>query len=104
MLEFASVLFILVGAHWICDYPLQGQFLAEAKINGPLRLYHLIAHSGIHGVAVFLITGNIWFGLAEWVAHTIIDGCKCRGATSFAVDQFLHILCKVMIALLFISI
>lgn len=85
---------MLLGAHWVCDYPLQGQFLSDAKQKGPLRLYHLIAHSGIHGAAVALVTGSLWLGLAEWAAHTIVDQLKVDGKTTFQVDQALHILCK----------
>ncbi|WLS01729.1 DUF3307 domain-containing protein [Shinella oryzae] len=85
---------LLLGAHWVCDYPLQGDFLATAKQNGPLRFYHLCAHAGIHGTAVALVTGNVWLGLAEWLAHTIIDELKVRGRSTFALDQTLHIVCK----------
>lgn len=85
---------MLLAAHWVADYPLQGDFLATAKQNGPMRVYHLVAHAGIHGGAVALVTGNVWLGLAEWVAHTIIDELKVKGWTSFALDQTLHIVCK----------
>lgn len=85
---------MLLGAHWLCDYPLQGQFLSDAKTKGPLRFYHLVAHSGIQGAAVAVVTGNVWLGLAEWAAHTIIDELKVRGYTTFALDQALHITCK----------
>lgn len=87
---------LLLGAHWLCDYPLQGHFLSDAKIHGPLRIYHMVAHAGIHGAAVALITGNIWLGIAEWIAHTLIDQAKVDGRTSFAMDQTLHLLCKVL--------
>lgn len=87
---------LLIGAHWVCDYPLQGGFLASAKQNGPLRFYHLVAHAGIHGAAVALVTGNVWLGLAEWAAHTVIDELKVKGKTSFALDQTLHVVCKVV--------
>lgn len=86
---------MLIGAHWLCDYPLQGQFLSDAKANGPLRVYHLVAHAGIQGAAVALVTGNVWLGLAEWAAHTVIDELKVKGLTTFAIDQALHIACKV---------
>jgi|SRR5690606_16699579 len=86
---------MLLGAHWLCDYPLQGQFLSDAKVKGPLRFYHLVAHAGIHGAAVALVTGNVWLGLAEWLAHTVIDEAKVRGRTTFAQDQAAHIICKI---------
>ncbi|NNH30998.1 DUF3307 domain-containing protein [Rhizobium sp. SEMIA 4085] len=50
---------MLLAAHWLCDYPLQGQFLSDAKQSGPLRVYHLIAHSGIQGAGVAVVTGKI---------------------------------------------
>lgn len=93
---------MLIGAHWVCDYPLQGEFLATAKFKGPLRSYHLIAHAGIHGAAVALVTGNVFIGLAEWATHTVIDELKVRGKTSFAIDQALHVVCKLIwLAILF---
>ena len=96
-MEASLTLFLmLLGTHWICDYPLQGQFLSDAKAKGPLRVYHLIAHAGIHGAGVALVTGNVWLGLAEWVLHTIIDEAKIRGKTTFAQDQALHIACKLL--------
>lgn len=87
---------MLIGAHWVSDYPLQGQFLSDAKAKGPLRFYHLIAHAGIQGAAVALVTGNVWLGIAEWLAHIVIDEAKVRDKTTFAQDQALHIACKAL--------
>ncbi|NLS07849.1 DUF3307 domain-containing protein [Rhizobium sp. P32RR-XVIII] len=85
---------MLLAVHWLLDYPLQGDFLSKAKQSGPLRVYHLIAHSGIQGAGVAVITGNIWLGLLEWLAHTAIDEAKVRGRTTFAQDQASHIACR----------
>jgi hypothetical protein len=87
---------LLLGAHWLCDYPLQGQFLSDAKAKGPMRVYHLVAHAGIQGAGVALVSHNIWLGLSEWLAHTVIDELKVQGKTTFAQDQALHIACKVL--------
>ena len=87
---------MLLAAHWVADYPLQGDFLSRAKAEGPLRVYHLVAHAGIHGGAVALVTGSVWLGLAEWAAHTVNNELKVRGWTSFALDQVLHIGCKIV--------
>lgn len=95
-----TTLFLLLAAHWVADYPLQGDFLAKAKQSGPLRVYHLIAHAGIHGGAVALVSGSLFLGLIEWIAHTIIDELKVRGKTTFAVDQTLHIVCKIIYIIL----
>ncbi|WP_246704554.1 hypothetical protein [Rhizobium sp. P32RR-XVIII] len=55
-------------------------FLSGPKQSGPLRVYHLIAGVG-------LVTGSVWLGLAEWLAHTIIDEVAVGGGTTFAQDQ-----------------
>ncbi|ESY88338.1 hypothetical protein X739_00530 [Mesorhizobium sp. LNHC220B00] len=85
---------LLLAGHWVADYPLQGDFLAVAKAQGPLRVYHLMAHSGIHAGAVAVITGSVWMGLAEFVVHAVIDENKTHRRISFATDQALHIACK----------
>lgn len=90
---------MLLGAHWVADYPLQGDFLAKAKgdnlmFGETMRQYHLIAHAGIHGAAVALVTGSVVFGFVEWGLHALIDELKVRRVTSFKVDQALHIACK----------
>ena len=94
MTEALTLLLLLLAAHWACDYPLQGDFLARAKAEGPLRVYHLTAHAGIHGGAVALVTGSLSLGLVEWALHTTIDEMKVRKRTSFAFDQAAHIVCK----------
>ncbi len=97
-----SMALLLLAVHWVADYPLQGDFLAKAKTQGPMRAYHLIAHAGIHGAGVLLVTGSAWIGIAEWIVHAIIDESKVRGKLSFAQDQILHIACKALwIALVF---
>jgi len=43
---------------------------------------------------VALISGNAWLGLAEFLAHGLIDWCKCRGLYNLGTDQTLHLGCK----------
>lgn len=97
-----NCLFWLLVAHAVCDYPLQGDFLARAKnrhdpINGGERFWPwaLGAHSAIHAGAVTLVTGSVILGCVEFVLHAIIDAAKCEKLTTFNVDQFLHVACKV---------
>lgn len=85
---------LLMAGHFVADYPLQGDFLANAKQKGPLRLWHLFGHSAIHGGAVGLTTGSLALGLAETAVHMAIDEAKTRGFTTFAQDQALHVFCK----------
>lgn len=92
-----ELLLLLLAAHWVADYPLQGDFLARAKADFAsceIRVYHLVAHAGIHGGAVALVTGNVWLGLIEWALHSLIDEAKVRGKTTYGADQALHIICK----------
>lgn len=91
----------LIAAHAVCDYPLQGDFLARAKnrispVPGFPWYQALGAHAAIHGGAVGLITGLWWLGVAEAAAHFAIDDLKCAGRISLNGDQALHVACKVL--------
>lgn len=102
-----ELLLLLIAAHALCDYPFQGDFLANGKnhknpIPGVPFYHPLLAHSSIHGAAVGLITGNIWLGVAEFLIHTAIDYSKCDGRIGFNTDQVMHIICKfVWVAFIF---
>ena len=96
----------LIAAHAVCDYPLQGDFLAKAKnrlapIPGVPWWQALGAHAAIHGGAVGLTTGVWWLGLLEFAAHFVIDDLKCSGRLgagekAFNLDQIGHLICKVV--------
>jgi hypothetical protein len=60
-------LLLLLAGHFLCDYPLQGQYLAIGKNrhtplgqqeNGTLWLHALTGHAVIHGATVALVTGS----------------------------------------------
>lgn len=94
-----EILFLMVGAHFLADYPLQGDFLSKAKnranpIKGVPWYQGMIAHASIHGLAVGLVTGVWWLGIMELIAHAAIDDAKCTGKICFNTDQILHIVCK----------
>lgn len=95
----ATVLTLLLLAHFLADYPLQGDFLAKAKNRtaptpGVPWQQALGAHAAIHAGFVGVIL-NPLFGFLEFAAHWLIDDAKCRGKLSFNLDQTLHIVCKV---------
>lgn len=102
-------LFLLMLAwHAFADYPGQGDFLAKAKnrmapISGVPWYQALGAHAAIHGAGVGVITGSVWLGLAEFIAHAAIDDAKCRGRIGFNADQFLHFGCKALWAIVAIN-
>lgn len=90
---------LMVAAHCVADYPLQGDFLAKAKnrtapVPGVPWYQALGAHAAIHGGAVGLVTGSVTLGVCEAVAHALIDDAKCAGRLSYNQDQALHIACK----------
>jgi len=92
-------LFWLLVAHVLCDYPLQGDFLARGKnhkkpIPGVPWMQCLAAHALIHAGAVAFLTHSVALGFAEFVSHALIDYLKSEGAYSFNEDQALHLLSK----------
>ncbi len=101
-MDLLSIFLLLLAAHALADYPLQGDWLSKAK-NHTLALVPgetiwpgaLASHAAIHGAAVGIITGSVWLGLAEAVIHAGIDHTKCSGGISYNVDQALHVICKV---------
>lgn len=98
MSSFPALLFLLAAAHAVCDFPLQGAEMAQAKRPGghatipwPMALG---CHALIHGGAVALVTGLWPLGAAETAMHALIDGAKSRGAFGMKTDQALHLVCK----------
>jgi len=87
-----ELLALLLFAHFLFDYPLQGDWLARAKNRfDPIQhvpwYQAMAAHTGMHGMAVWLITGIPLLGLA-------------RGELTFNQDQAIHIICKVVWAVI----
>jgi hypothetical protein len=94
--------FWLLVAHFVADYPLQGDTTAREKSRHSSTdlqkhvpwYYWLTAHALMHGGAVALVTGSVWLGLAETACHWLIDFGKCERWFSIHADQALHIACK----------
>jgi hypothetical protein len=96
----ARVLLLFAG-HALCDYPLQGDFLAKGKnhkapIAGIPFWQCLFAHALIHAGMVYLVTRSTWMALAELGIHTATDYAKCDGRITFNQDQAIHFGCKVL--------
>lgn len=94
-------LMLLLAGHALCDYPLQGDFLAKAKnranpIPGVPWYQALGAHALIHGGMVALVTKSPLMGVAETVIHAVTDDLKCKGRLSFNQDQAIHVACKLL--------
>lgn len=94
-----NILWILL-AHFLLDYPLQSDFLAQTKSK---YWYSLFAHSMIYGLGmafVFKLLGlfTIWKAIVLVVSHIIIDYKKATAkdknktlTTYLYIDQVWHI-------------
>jgi hypothetical protein len=105
---FLLMLFQLIGWHALADFPLQGQFMSDAKnpftpMGTDKWRVILPLHACIHGVGVALITGSLTLGILEAVIHGRIDYLRCANMISFERDQFLHLNCKFVWTLLAIT-
>jgi hypothetical protein len=101
--DFYSLLAALVAGHFLCDFPLQGDFLAKAKnhtqpIAGVPWQWALAAHSAIHAGSVLLITGSLWLAAGQFALHALTDMAKCAGKIGFSTDQALHLVVIVITA------
>jgi hypothetical protein len=95
---------MLVG-HAIADFALQTHELSSTKRRTsagemPWQVA-LSAHSAIHAGSVALVTGSVFLGTLELLAHSLIDFAKCEGflgegRQAMWTDQLLHVACKAM--------
>lgn len=103
--SFWELLLVLFAVHALCDYPLQGDFLAKGKnhrlpLPGIPWYQCLFAHVLIHGGFVYIVTGFFWLGIAELLIHAVTDYSKSEGWISFNTDQAIHYACKLLWACL----
>jgi hypothetical protein len=95
-----NMLFWLIAGHAVADFWAQSDALAMLKNRhrntSPFLpwAYAMSAHALMHGAAVAFVTHSIALGLAETVAHWLIDFGKCEDWYGIHVDQVAHIVCK----------
>lgn len=100
-----KTLLALCAGHALCDYPLQGDFLAKGKnhkqpIPGVPFGHCLSAHALIQAGMVLAITDSVPLAVAELAIHAATDYAKCDGKLTFNQDQAIHYGCKVLWAFL----
>ena len=99
--RFITVFIWLVAGHAFGDFVLQGDTMAEGKnrhrnpsLHGVNWWYWLGSHAIVHGAVTGFITGSTVLGLAEAIAHFVIDYGKCEDWYDIHLDQVLHVACK----------
>ena len=103
-----NILWVLL-AHYIADYPLQGDFLAQTKSK---YWYSLLAHSIIYGLTIALCyklidVFAIWKAIVLIGSHMIIDYKKATAknkdkalTTYLYIDQILHLIINIILLLI----
>ena len=106
-IEILELLLMLIGSHFICDYVLQTDAIATGKnrLIDPAKFgvdwyYWMTSHAVTHAFGVGIITGSFWLGFLEFTLHWLIDAGKCEKMYGLHVDQFMHLLCKILIVAL----
>lgn len=100
-----ALFFAFAIAHAIADFPLQGEFLAIQKTrrtanDRSIWVVALTAHCLIQAGGVWLVSGSLAFAATELVLHGLIDLGKGEQRFGIVTDQALHLLCKVVYALI----
>lgn len=100
----------LLFAHYIADYPLQSDFLAQTKGKYWYSLMvHCFLYSMTIGTAMVLMKG--YFSISSmmiiYITHVAIDYCKANAknkekalTTYLYIDQLAHILVNFIVFLL----
>lgn len=100
-LSIPETIFLLFALHALVDYGLSTEYVAFAKSHKRpegkgVWPWVLGAHCLMHGGAVFFVTGNLYLGISEFVAHAATDYLKSSGRISYGTDQAIHYLTKVL--------
>ena len=108
-MPYYELAFLLLCGHAVADFALQSDWMAKNKnrnnpstylppgqIYTPTWFYVLGAHGFIHGLAVYLVTGSVTFGVIETIGHFLIDFAKCESWTNPHQDQWMHFFMKLM--------
>lgn len=92
----------------ITDVALQTEWMADNKrFIHPVTIheipwyYAMGSHAMINGAGVWLVTGNVWLGVAESVSHFGIDYMKCQNITGPHLDFIFHVVCRIGYVLIF---
>lgn len=99
-----NVFFWIVFAHFLADFPLQGEYLAREKCSNYLLLFaHCMIYTGVLAAAmVYLQVLVPWKICLLFVTHLSMDQIKCKlfpSSWGLWVDQAYHILFAILVVL-----
>ena len=82
LFEIFNLLVLFQLKHFICDYPLQTQYML-GKMQATGWVKPLVAHAAVHSLATYIITmyfvgpfTAILFALADFIIHFTVDRIK----------------------------
>lgn len=82
LFEIFTLLVLFQLKHFICDYPLQTQYML-GKMQATGWIQPLAAHAAVHSLATYIITmyfvgpfTAILFALADFIIHFTVDRIK----------------------------
>jgi hypothetical protein len=93
-----DILYFLIFLHYLADFPLQGQYLAENKGKNDYLLFaHAFIWSGIISIGlVYFSLFTLTDAFFLLIGHFYIDRWKARldnsGINELIVDQILHLI------------
>jgi hypothetical protein len=82
--------FYLLAGHYLADFALQTQHMAEkkAKVFKEAMGFHVLTgHAAIHGLVAAVISHNFTVGIIVALSHWVIDFLK---ASEYMDDRFPH--------------
>lgn len=97
--------FWIIFAHFLADFPLQGEYLAREKCSSYLILAaHCMIYTGVLAAALVALKVLVpWKVCLLFVTHVSMDQMKCRFFKSSGwglwVDQAYHILIAILVVL-----
>ena len=113
-MNFLTILFWLLVAHFIADYPLQSAEMGKYKNKRnqptppdskakPVSVWvaYLTAHAFVHAGLVGLVVGAP-LGFLLGVCHWIQDYLKCKYQYSPNLDQAIHITVLFTVSLIYV--
>ena len=87
VIDFCVLLVIYQIKHYLCDYPLQNEYMLGKFKPGFQFIAPLAFHSGAHGVGTFLISSVYLYQKDSFVAIPIILLCCFDFISHFVMDR-----------------